>query len=244
MPVEHEIRGSAGARIINLVQNGRVQPVSHEPIPFGDLLRVDGVKEELELRSSIGFCALHGGNLERVTDHIAREAAFRSGASYYGVLQPGGMRHHIPSAQLDPAQSSNLTSFIDHCDVVISVHGFGRHGHWSTLHLGGRNRQLAKHVAHHLRWSLAAYRIIDELEAIPRELRGQHPDNPCNLSSSGGVQIELPPRVRGLSPLTQHWPGHDPDQEAFPHINQLIDGLVNAATTWPPPASATNGTIS
>ena len=212
-----------------------MQPVSHEPLLFRDLLRTDGVLEELELRSTIGFCALHGGNLERVTDHIAREAARRSGASYYGVVQPGGMRHHIPSAQLDPSHSPNLTSFIDHCRVVISIHGYGRHGHWSTLHLGGRNRQMAKHVAHHLRWNLSAYKITDELEAIPKDLRGQLPANPCNLPSSGGVQIELPPRVRGLSPLALHWPGHDPVQETFPHVNHLIEGLVNAASTWPPP---------
>ena len=34
--------------------------------------------------------AYHGGGLEAMTDVIAREAAERSGASYYGVVHPPG----------------------------------------------------------------------------------------------------------------------------------------------------------
>lgn len=211
-----------------------MQAVSHKPLQFGALLATEGVVEQLELRSTVGFCAFHGGNLERVTDQIAREAATRSGASYYGVLQPEGLRHHIPSAKIDPADSPRLATFLAHCHFVISLHGYGRQGHWTTLHLGGQNRALARHIAHHLRWHLAAYRVTDDLRSIPFELRGQHPDNPCNRTRSGGVQIELPPRVRGLSPLAVHWPGHDPSTQTFPHINHLIEALANSARTWGP----------
>ena len=43
--------------------------------------------------------------------------------------------------------------------------------------------------------------------AIPRELRGLHPDNPVNVPPDGGVQLELPPRVRGLGPRWADWAG-------------------------------------
>jgi phage replication-related protein YjqB (UPF0714/DUF867 family) len=37
---------------------------------------------------------------------------------------------------------------------------------------------------------------IDDVERIPPHLRGVHRANPVNRVRGGGVQIELPPRVR------------------------------------------------
>ena len=45
-----------------------MQPVDTTPTTFGELLSTDGVVEVSELRSRFGFCAFHGGNLERLTD--------------------------------------------------------------------------------------------------------------------------------------------------------------------------------
>jgi len=42
------------------------------------------------------------------------------------------------------------------------------------------------------------------------------------------VQIELPPRVRGSSPLWWDWEGPG----LTPHTESLIDGLAEAATSW------------
>ena len=69
-----------------------------------------------------------------------------------------------------------------------------------------------------------------DLATIPVELRGLHPDNPVNRPRQAGVQIELPPRVRGTSPLWADWEGPGPT----PHTQALIDGLVRAAASWPP----------
>jgi phage replication-related protein YjqB (UPF0714/DUF867 family) len=198
-------------------------------ITFADLLELPGVTEVSDLRSPFGFLAFHGGNLERVTDHIASEAAARSGSSFYGVLQPPGVRHHIPSIQVDPGHSPRLAAFLDHCDVVVAVHGYGMHGRWTHLLLGGANRDLAAHVGHHLRRALPAYRVIDHLDDIPTNLRGLHPRNPCNRTRGGGVQLELPPRVRGLSPLARWWPGSG---RRFPHVDDLVHGLAEAARGW------------
>lgn len=209
-----------------------MQEVNREPITFAELLTRPGVLEIADLRSRFGFCAFHGGNLERVTEQIASEAAARSGSSFYGVIQPPGMRHHIPSKLVSPDESPTFKAFIEHCDVVVTIHGYGRRGHFTSLLCGGRNRELASHVAHHVRASLPAYHTIDDLDRIPKALRGLHPDNPCNLPSQGGMQLELPPRVRGLSPLARYWPAHNRESKRFPHVNHLVEGLVSAAAGW------------
>ena len=73
------------------------------------------------------------------------------------------------------------------------------------------------------------HHVVCDLDAIPRELRGLHPDNPVNLPRDRGVQIELPPRVRGSSPLWWDWEGPG----LTPHTESLIAGLADAATSWP-----------
>lgn len=209
-----------------------MQEVDKTPIAFGDLLARPGVIETVDLRGPIGFCAFHGGNLERLTEQIASEAAARSGSSFYAVIQPRGMRHHIPSAKVDPTQSAKLAAFLDHCHHVIAIHGYGLRGHFTSILCGGRNRALAGHVARSIRTALPGYETIDDIDAIPKALRGLHRRNPCNLSAGGGVQIELPPRVRGLTPLAIHWPSHDYRTRRFPHVNDLVTGLIEAVETW------------
>lgn len=195
---------------------------------FPDLLSEPGVEEVLELRSAVGFLAFHGGSLERMTDVVAVDAAERSGASVYAVVQPPGLRWHIRSVDVSPDASTSLRAFVEHVDVAIAIHGFGREGYWTSLLLGGTNRPLATHLGAHLREALPEYAIVDDLDGIPIELRGLHPRNPVNLPRRGGVQIELPPRVRGTTPHWDGWegPGHCPPLEA------LVRGLADAVQAW------------
>jgi phage replication-related protein YjqB (UPF0714/DUF867 family) len=102
-----------------------------------------------------------------------------------------------------------------------------------TVLLGGGNRRLAAHLAAHLRPGLPDYTVEDDLDAIPVELRGLHPDNPANLPRLGGVQMELPPRIRGQGPF---WAEHPPGQPV-PHTEQLISGLAAALSAWPEPTT-------
>ena len=79
---------------------------------------------------------------------------------------------------------------------------------FTSLLLGGQNRELAALAAR--RAGAGAARLRDPRPTstlIPRELRGLHPDNPVNVPPLGGVQIELPPRVRGLGPRWADWDG-------------------------------------
>jgi phage replication-related protein YjqB (UPF0714/DUF867 family) len=197
---------------------------------FAELLDHPEVIEECELRSRIGFMAYHGGGLEEATDVIARTAALRSGASYYGVLHPADWDLHIPSTRVSPDESTTLAGFLAHVQTVITVHGYGRRSLFTSVLLGGRNRSLAGHVAVHLRAHLPAYDIVDDLDRIPTELRGVHQRNPVNLPDHEGVQVELPPRVRGSSPLWWDWEG-----DLVPHTEALIDGLAAAAASYEPP---------
>jgi phage replication-related protein YjqB (UPF0714/DUF867 family) len=194
---------------------------------FADLLTLPGVVEECELRGRLGFMAYHGGGLEETTDIVAREAAVRSGASYYGVLHPPDWDLHIPSTRVTPDQSPVLAGFLEHVDIVITIHGYGRRPLLTSLLLGGQNRELASHVAKHLRTALPAYEVVDELDDIPVELRGIHDRNPVNLPQNRGVQIELPPRVRGSSPLWWDW-----EFGLVPHTEALIAALTVAATSY------------
>ncbi|MEY3806169.1 MAG: hypothetical protein RIR69_981 [Actinomycetota bacterium] len=195
---------------------------------LSELLTRDDVTEECVLRSRFGFMAFHGGSLEEMTDVIASAAAEKCGASYYGIQLPDNLEWHIPSHKVTADQSPLLETFLSHVSVVITVHGFGRAGFFTSLLLGGRNRRLAQHLSAHLRTHLPAYRIIDELDDIPQNLRGLHQDNPVNVVEHAGVQLELPPRVRGSSPLWWDWEGPG----LTPHTQSLIEALAVAAATW------------
>lgn len=167
---------------------------------FADLLAHPGVIERCVLRSRFGFMAIHGGSLERGTAEVAAAAADVSGASLYTVEQPDDLRWHLPSHLIDPGASEALTEFLERVDVVVSVHGYGRDRWWTRLLLGGGNRALAARLAARIDEALPGFQVVADLDAIPPELRGLHPDNPANRPRRGGVQLELPPRVRNLGP--------------------------------------------
>jgi phage replication-related protein YjqB (UPF0714/DUF867 family) len=197
---------------------------------FAELLAHDGVEEDLALRSAFGFMAFHGGNLEEGTDLVASAAADASGASLYAVRQPPSLRWHVPSIEVRPDESAALAAFLDHVDVAVAVHGYGREGLWTSLLLGGRHRPLATHVAGHLRAAMPGYEVVDELDAIPVDLRGVHGRNPVNLPRHGGVQLELPPRTRSRTvPLWSDLPATEP----IPHQVALVAALADAARSWP-----------
>jgi phage replication-related protein YjqB (UPF0714/DUF867 family) len=163
--------------------------------------------------------ALHGGSQDRGTHEIASRAAERSGASYYGIVQPGDLRIHLTSRRHDPDHSDRLGTFLRHVRIAISIHGFGREGFYLGVDpvgslviepygpallgrqsgplrgiiLGGRNPELLDVARRLLHDRFSGYRVADE-----RVRLGFHPQNPVNLPSSRGVQIELPPGLRGI----------------------------------------------
>ncbi len=189
---------------------------------LAELLTLPGVEEECVLRSAVGFMALHGGSQDRGTHEIASRAAEQAGASYYAIVQPSGLRVHLTSRLHNPVHSERLQAFLRHVQIAISVHGFGRDGfdvrvdHLGNLVIepygpalrgrqtgplrgiivGGRNPDLLEMARQVLDGRFAGYHLADE-----RIRLGFHPDNPVNLPSAQGVQIELPPALRGIGDL-------------------------------------------
>ena len=206
----------------------RVIDRSAGPATLTELLARPDVVERSELRSTFGLLAIHGGGLEVMTDVIAIAAAEAAGASYYVVVHPDDVDHHLPSISYRPAESAALAAFVEHVDTVVSVHGYGREGGWTSILAGGRNRRLAATLADEAAPRLPDYDVVTDLDRIPVELRGLHAANPVNLGRDAGVQLELPPRVRGLSPLS---PAPGPDGLS-PPTRALIETLAAVAERW------------
>ena len=203
-----------------------LSPTSPCPHTFSELLAEPGVTETSRLRSRFGFLAIHGGGLEQMTDVIAERAAEVAGASVYVVRHPDRYPHHLPSVCFDADESPRLAEFLDHVNVAVSLHGYGRLGQSTRLLAGGRHRGLASHLARHI--NVPGYQVVTDLDAMPRELRGLHPKNPVNQVREGGAQLELSSRVRGISPRSP-LPGED---GLSPVTSALIQGLVSAARSW------------
>jgi phage replication-related protein YjqB (UPF0714/DUF867 family) len=213
---------------------------------LAELLAIRGVREECVLRSNVGFMALHGGSQDRGTDQIARRAAERAGASFYAIVQPPGLRVHLTSRLHDPDDSVLLRTFLAHVEVAISVHGFGRDsfalwldpdrgltiepygpvmkgrqtGPLRGIIVGGQNAPLL-----HAARTLFDQRFSDYHVADERVRLGFHPKNPVNLPSAQGVQVELPPGLRGIG---------DFGETLLPQlggiVNEVVDALVELAS--------------
>jgi phage replication-related protein YjqB (UPF0714/DUF867 family) len=213
---------------------------------LAELLAMPGIKEVCLLRSKVGFMALHGGSQDRGTDQIARRAAEQVGASYYAIVQPTGLRIHLTSRLHDPDQSERMQAFLEHVDVAISVHGFGRDsfalwfdpgrglivepygpamrgnqtGPLRGTIVGGRNQSLLNAARQLFHERFEGFHVADE-----RVRLGFHPDNPVNLPSAHGVQIELPPGLRGIGDFGE---ALVPRQDGV--VNEVVTALVELAT--------------
>jgi phage replication-related protein YjqB (UPF0714/DUF867 family) len=192
---------------------------------LAELLSFPGVEEVCALRSPVGFLALHGGSQDRGTHEIASRASDRAGASYYAIVQPDGLRVHLTSRRHDPDHSERFRVFLEHVKIAISVHGYGRDGFlWRAdpqegliiepygparigrqtgplkgIIVGGRNARLLDAARRLFHGRFDGYRVADE-----RIRLGFHPDNPVNLPLAHGVQVELPPGLRGIGDFGEH----------------------------------------
>jgi len=161
---------------------------------LAELIATEGVTERVVLAGPIGIMAIHGG-LESMTAEVAEAVAAATSASLYSIVQPPDHRWHVPSIHHDPRDSDALTRFLSHVRVAVSIHGFGRHDLPDSLLVGGTNRRLGSLIASAVR-RRAKLNVVDDLEAMPPNLRGVHPANPVNLPELGGVQVELSPGAR------------------------------------------------
>jgi phage replication-related protein YjqB (UPF0714/DUF867 family) len=212
---------------------------------LAELLTLPNVHEKCVLRSTVGFMALHGGSQDRGTDQIASRAAEQAGASYYAIIQPAGLRVHLTSRRHNPDHSALLRAFLQHVDIAISVHGFGRDsfalwidpmrglviepygpamrgnqtGPLRGVIVGGRNAELLMAARQSLNDRFEGYHVADE-----RVRLGFHPDNPVNLPSERGIQVELPPGLRGIGDY-----GEDFAPRRDGVVTEVVGALVELA---------------
>lgn len=153
----------------------------------------------LTLRSRLGVLALHGG-LEGGTAELATAIAESRGASLLCFRQPFATARHLASHRMAASGCPHLTAFLQHVDLVVSVHGHLRPGEDDQIYLGGSNRTAAELLARHLVAAVPEFVPVTDLSRIPPTLRGLRPDNPVNMTAGGGVQIELPLPARDACP--------------------------------------------
>lgn len=190
---------------------------------FEEFLAHPDVTERCELGGRVGVMAFHAG-LEEGTGELAAAVAERSGASLYVAEQPVELQWHVSSHRVVASASDRLAAFLGHVDTVVALHGYGRPHLMRSLLLGGRHRQVARTVAVPLVRRLPGYEVLHRLDDIPKALRGLHETNPVNVTPGGGVQVELPPRLRMRLP---EWARHlEPLQRE--QRAALADGLVDA----------------
>jgi phage replication-related protein YjqB (UPF0714/DUF867 family) len=207
---------------------------------LAELLALPGVEEECVLRSAVGFMALHGGSQDRGTHEIASRAAEQAGASYYAIVQPSTLRVHLTSRRHDPEHSEWLPAFLRHVEIAISVHGFGRDsfdlrvdpaeglvvepygpsrrgrqtGPLRGIIVGGRNTDLLERARGLLHERFEGYHVADE-----RIRLGFDVNNPVNLPSARGVQVELPPGLRGIGEF---------GEELVPCADEMVSEVIAA----------------
>ena len=170
-------------------------PASSRKVTWAELLAHPEVEERFRLAAPVGLMAFHGG-LEAGTAEIVEQAAAATGASLYVVSQPATLRWHVPSHSVDPAASVALRDWLDHVEVAVALHGYGRVRQPRRILLGGRNRAAATFLGQCLARRLPHLTAVTDLDQIPPELRGLHPSNPVNRTRRAGVQVELPPSAR------------------------------------------------
>ena len=133
-----------------------------------------------------------------------------------------------------PRSPTRLAEFLDHVEVAISLHGYGRLAAAPSCSPAAATAHSPHHLADHI--DVPGYHVVTDLDAIPRELRGLHPDNPVNRVRGGGAQLELSPRLRGTSPRSA-----PPNEDGLSApTSALIQGLVAAARSWDPAKASTD----
>ena len=159
------------------------------------LLEHEEVREVAAIRGPLGLMALHGG-IEPPTFRIARKVADSVGATQNAVVQPGyrDKEGHLTSTLYHRAESPALDAFLGRVRVVLSVHGMNRRDMNDQVALGGSNRPFATRLGRAMR--MVGLEVVDDLDLIPRYLRGAHRDNPVNIPPHGGVQIEIGRNLR------------------------------------------------
>ena len=188
---------------------------------------IPAIIEDSTLRSRFGFMAIHGGGLEQMTDVIAERAADAAGASVYVLRHPDHYPHHLPSA-LYRAAGVRTARRVPRPRRGRGVAARLRPHRAQHPTAGRRPQPRARRTPRAPRQRCPATRSSPTSTRSRASCAALHPDNPVNRVRGGGTQLELTPRVRGISPRSR-LPG---DDGLSPATSALVQGLVATARSW------------
>ena len=176
--------------------------VGQSKTAFGRALARPGVEEHVELRGRFGFMAFHGG--EPRAAHRSHRRRRCRGVRFLDL-------HGHPSAPRPPALpfDGRAPRAVGGARHLLGPRRRRRHRPRlrATTACSPRCSSAGATVPWPRRWGVCCRRCCRSTRWSPNcrrsrgELRGLHPSNPVNVPPGGGVQLELPPRVRGLGPV-------------------------------------------
>jgi phage replication-related protein YjqB (UPF0714/DUF867 family) len=135
--------------------------------------------------STTMILAIHGGNIERETDDIARAVARKGGYDCYEFIGISSGLHLTSTHFNDPA----ALSMVKRSTKTLSVHGC--RGSQALTHVGGQDKVLRARVIKELKAAGFTAKIAEG------SLSGTSDANICNRNAVGkGVQIELTAALR------------------------------------------------
>ncbi len=156
-----------------------------------------GFVEYARFAGGVAVLAVHGGGIEPGTEELAEYAAAETGCSLYvfsGRLEKGNSRLRRMSRSLFREEDSLRSRVIGQANAVISIHGHGRDA--NEIYAVGASEVLKGMFVELMAQRLPAFPVVTDPAKIPKGLAGLHPDNVVNLPAGGGLQLELPARLR------------------------------------------------
>lgn len=139
---------------------------------------------EVNRHSELAVVAPHGGGIEPGTSELAGAIAGNNYSLYLfeGLKAANNFDLHISSHRFD---APGCRPLIQGARVALAIHGEGSAE--PVVFIGGRDRELMSL----LQDTLQSAGFTARKHENP-ELQGEHPDNICNIGTSGvGVQLEI-----------------------------------------------------
>ena len=92
----------------------------------------------------------------------------------------------------------NLGAFLEHVEVVISVHGYGREGWWTRLLVGGANRELAARAGYNPQAAVSLWQKMEKVAGgnEPPKFLSTHPPSADRIA-------DLQNQIQKVMPLYQ-----------------------------------------
>ena len=160
---------------------------------FKDAVKTGKEKGGFEEGTKIAVLAYHA-KTEAGTAEIAEAVHEKSPSSMY-VFKG----NRVASTKVTHTHSDKLKSLVKEAETAVSVHGYkNKKGvDNNVIYVSGQHGKLSSKIAKELQKNFGDnYHIETNPDYIPKHLQGKSDYNIVNKFEKGGVQIELPEKLR------------------------------------------------